>query len=78
MKVKLRTEKAGKMFRFWVPAFVVLGTLNKESKDGDKPLLSAENMKRLKKGIRKAKKHHKDWTIVQVQSEDGLELEVKM
>lgn len=62
----------------WVFSRVGLHFLKKNDNDGDFANLSPKHMRNIRKTIRKMRKKHKKWNLVEVDSSDGTYVRIKL
>lgn len=89
MNIKISTSTDGdvvvkqKDMFIWIPNFLVLNNtalnIAKKQKGGQYiPDIPKDLMPKLRKVIRKIKKVHKNWVLVDVSSADGSSVQIKM
>ena len=62
----------------WVFSRIGLHFLKKNDNDGDFANLSPKHMRNIRKTIRKMRRKHKNWNIVEVNSSDGTYVRIKL
>ena len=81
MIIRIKTE--GKKIFLPIPsswAFSRMGLhfLKKNDDDGDFANITPKQMRNIRKTIRKMRKKHKNWNIVEVDSSDGTYVRIKL
>ena len=62
----------------WVFSRIGLRFLKKHDDDGDFANLSPKHMRNIRKTIRKMRRKHKNWNLVEVNSSDGTYVRIKL
>ena len=81
MKIRIKSQEKNFTIALptaWVFSRVGLHFLKKQDEEGDFSGLTPRSMRKIRKTIRKLKKKHKSWNLVEVDSSDGTYVRIHL
>ena len=81
MKIKIKSEEKNFTIAFptaWAFSRIGLHFLKKQDDEGDFSGLTPKSMRKIRQTIRKLKKKHKAWNLVEVDTSDGTYVRIRM